>query len=156
MRAESLSSYLRIARALYSAYYIIMLRKKSWINEWKEKWMNGLDGQQQLRIRFPKSNHPYEAICIPKDSGPPLRVGFTWPTLCSAVQDETGSEASGRPRGTHCKWSQPLPVQLCAQVSALERGPGQGLPFTGGEGLSIWTGDWKIQEPSEPLLGIGA
>ena len=28
MRAESLSSYLRIARALNSAYYIIMLRKK--------------------------------------------------------------------------------------------------------------------------------
>ena len=37
--------------------------------------MNGLDGQQQLRIRFPKSNHPYEAIFITKDSGPPTQSG---------------------------------------------------------------------------------
>ena len=30
--------------------------------------MNGLDGQQQLRIRSPKSNYPYEASCISKES----------------------------------------------------------------------------------------
>ena len=54
--------------ALYSAYYIIMLKKKSWINEWKEEWINGLDGQQQLRIRSPKSNYPHEASCISKES----------------------------------------------------------------------------------------
>lgn len=129
-----------------------------------KEWMNGLDGQQQLRIRFPKSNYPYETDLHYQGELIPLGIqaphsewgspGQLWVAQCRA---ETGSEVSGWPRGTHCKWSEPLLSQLYARVSSPGKWPAlKDCNSPSGEGLSVWTGDWKTQEPSEPqaLLGI--
>lgn len=105
----------------------------------KEEWMNGLDGQQQLRIRFPKSNYPlmkdlhYQGELIPLGIQAPHSEwgspGQLWVAQCRTRL----AEVSGWPEA-------PTANEVSLSSPALRSGFSPGKWPSAGTAIHQWRG----------------